>query len=151
MLASATEALGPAILIRPTCPYYNTPNGASYLSRTRCGISQPHPDSGVLLTPLRRIGTKGSLSLRQRAATVLGGRECLVARHDGELLVVIPGLLGLGWLLDFEQIEVMHHAAVLQHLAALGKHIVNRQFLQFFDHRVRVLGAGGFHGLQILQ
>src|SRR6478672_1843321 len=62
---------------------------------------------------------------RKRAAAVFGRRKRLVALHHGELLVVIPGLLGLGWLLDLEQIEVVHHPAVFEHLATLGEHVVD--------------------------
>src|ERR1700731_2679200 len=70
------------------------------------------------------------LSFRQRAAAVLGRQECLVAGHDGALLVVIPWLLRLGPLLHLEQIEVVPHAAVCEHLAALRELIVHRELFQ---------------------
>src|SRR5215468_11129281 len=77
----------------------------------------------------RRVKQRRATLLRQRAAAFLGREEGLVAGNYGELLVVVPWLLGFGGFLDLEQIEVMHHAAVLQHLA-LRESIVDRQFLQ---------------------
>src|SRR3982074_1237306 len=80
-------------------------------------------------TAKRRCTASGTRSLRQRAAALGRGRERLVAPHQGELLVVIPGFLGLRRFLDLEQIEVVHKASVRQHLA-LGKQIVDRKLLQ---------------------
>src|SRR5574341_1115845 len=45
---------------------------------------------------------QGALGLRQR-------QEGLVARHRGQELVVVPGVLGFGLRLDLEQIHVVHH------------------------------------------
>src|SRR5215831_3991399 len=92
--------------------------------RARPGMICKTPSSFFARTAL---GRGGAALLRQRAAAFLGREEGLVAGDDGDLLVVVPWLLGFGGLLDLEQIEVMHHAAVLQHLA-LRESVVDWQF-----------------------
>ncbi len=86
---------------------------------------------------LRKISA--SILLRQRAAALGRGRIGLVAGHHGELLVVIPWLLGFRRLLDLEQIEVLHHAAIGEHLAALGEGVIDRKFLQLLRDSFRSL------------
>src|SRR5215216_7028081 len=93
----------------------------------RCG---PALGYTVEATLHRTLDTINLRSFRQRTTAVLGGWERLVAGDYRELLVVIPGLLGFRRLLHLEQIEVMHHAAVFEYLAALREHVVDRQLLQ---------------------
>src|SRR5215207_10495010 len=82
-------------------------------------LSTNHPADPCNTAPRRA-------SLRHHAAALLHSGEGLVARNCGEVLVIVPGTLALVQRLDLEQIHVVHHAAVLQHLAFAGEEVVNR-------------------------
>src|SRR5215204_7015456 len=88
--------------------------------------------------------------LRQRAAAVLRGREGLVARDRREVLVVVPRPLRFRRLLDLEQVHVVHHAPVLEHLALLGEEVLDRHLVQLLRHRLGLVGAGGLDRLEVL-
>src|SRR5579883_1715969 len=90
-------------------------------------------------------------ALDQRALAVLERTEGLVARHGGEQLVDVVLALRLGGRLDLEQVHVADDAAVLAQLAVLGHDVVDRHLAHLRHHRLGVVGAGGLHGLEIVQ
>src|SRR6516225_6974031 len=84
------------------------------------------PDRRLLATAINKAAPSGvpssdtpghGASLHQRTAAFFRAEERLVARHHGELLVVVPRLLRFRGLLHLEQIHVVDHAAILLHLA----------------------------------
>src|SRR4051794_38160960 len=76
------------------------------------------------------------------AAALLEGGEGLVARDGREVLVVVVGALALLGLLDLEQVHVVDHAAVGEHLALAGEEVVHRHLVQLRGDRLGGVGAG---------
>src|SRR3954467_15879061 len=109
----------------------------------RCAIAH----RGISRSRVRAKARPGMTAFRpsllhQRAARQFQRLERFVARNGREQLVIVPAALRFRWLLDLEQIHVVHHAAVLANPAVLGKHVVDRSVLHDLDHRRRIGGAG---------
>src|ERR1700722_6755015 len=79
--------------------------------------------------PAARRGVRLFRSLCQWAAAVGGGRIGRLAGHGCEEIVIIPVACAFRRLLDLEQIEVRHHAAIGLHMPVRSEGVVDRQLL----------------------
>src|SRR3984885_2988950 len=68
--------------------------------------------------------------LCQWAAAVCVSRIGVVAGHGREQLLVVPVAFAFRRLLDLEQIEVRHHAAISLHVPVRREGVVDRQLLE---------------------
>src|SRR5215510_2609691 len=84
-----------------------------------------------------------------RAVALVHRPEGLVAGNGGDELIVIPWTLGLRRLLDFEEIHVVHVAAVGADVALAEYRIVPLGFLEGRHHLVGIVGAGRLDSVEI--
>src|SRR5580693_6576572 len=64
------------------------------------------------------------------------------SRNGCDELVVVPRLLGFGRLFHFEQIHVVHHAAILADAPVMSKEVVDWRRFHHFHNSARLDSSG---------
>jgi hypothetical protein len=81
---------------------------------------------------------------------VLERTEGLFGRNLAHQVVVVPVALGFRGLLDLEQIEIAHDAAVLADAAVLGHEVVDGRLVHLLQHRLGRVRARRLDGVQVV-
>src|SRR5690554_592901 len=78
------------------------------------------------------------------------GTEGVLAWDGADDLVQIPLTSGFSWSLYLRQVHVVDHATIFTDITVAGVHIVYRRVDHLPAYRLRLIGPGGFHGIQIM-
>src|SRR5690554_3190295 len=125
------------------------------------GTAAERSADGVLLDPVRathdnplvliRCREQSSVIVDQVTDTFRQRTEGFFSRngtYQAEQVVLILRLFGS---LHFDQVHVVHHAAVFADIAVASEDIVDRHGCHLATYSLSIVGADGLNGLQIMQ